>query len=150
VVTAGGDGRAARVSLFNKKKVICYWHAEISCLWYANLYCFGLYWSKRAALFLRFRNVGNCCYVNAVLRALFSLKDVCLELQAVLATVTERPLLPVIDLFQQLMLKSANNAMEGKLVDMLHRYFVLLLLFFIFLLAIFEVFFVSLFYFFVC
>jgi hypothetical protein len=150
VVTAGGDGRAARVSLFNKKKVICYWHAEISCLWYANLYCFGLYWSKRAALFLRFRNVGNCCYVNAVLRALFSLKNVFLELQAVLATVTERPLLPVIDLFQQLMLKSANNAMEGKLVDMLHRYFVLLLLFFIFLLAIFEVFFVSLFYFFVC
>jgi ubiquitin C-terminal hydrolase len=113
VVTAGGDGRAARVSLFNKKKVICYWHAEISCLWYANLYCFGLYWSKRAALFLRFRNVGNCCYVNAVLRALFSLKNVFLELQAVLATVTERPLLPVIDLFQQLMLKSAKQVCQN-------------------------------------
>jgi hypothetical protein len=36
-----------------------------------------------------------------------------LELQAVLATVTERPLLPVIDLFQQLMLKSAKQVCQN-------------------------------------
>jgi hypothetical protein len=92
-------------------KVFFFYYAE----WLAIIIIFWLC--------CRFRNVGNCCYANAVLRAFFSLEKVCLELDAGLPTVAahEQPPYPVIEFFKQLLLKSGTN-MEGKLVDVIHGY----------------------------
>lgn len=72
---------------------------------------------------VRYRNVNNCCYAKSVLRALFSLEDMCLDLESRLADISETP--PTLfDLFVKLM-REINTDEDEKVVDFLHGFVLL-------------------------
>jgi hypothetical protein len=63
----------------------------------------------------------NCCYVNSILRALFSLEDFCFDLETSLVGRNVKVPLPILfDLFVKLMRVSDDDD-EEELVEDLHR-----------------------------
>lgn len=66
----------------------------------------------------RFRNIRNCCYVNATLQALLSLEEFCLDIEFRLRDIPD-PMPTLFASFVKLMAKRNSDVVEK--VDNTHR-----------------------------
>jgi ubiquitin C-terminal hydrolase len=60
----------------------------------------------------RFRNIRNCCYVNATLQALLSLEEICLDIEFRLPDIPE-PMPTLFANFVKLMAKRNSDVVEN-------------------------------------